>query len=165
QGSGNSTQSHETENEIGEIEMEEEIDSMDKIVSDEAALTNLNKILELLHVSPISSWKDRRSEVAEKSKIIEIKQSLDRELRKVFTKVRPADDDIQVIVDELKEKIALADRNSEKVTLLTMVPKSWKARRIEKEFNVPYCLKTERYINNHYLMCNGRSSDSAPNCT
>ncbi|XP_015127164.1 uncharacterized protein LOC107048497 [Diachasma alloeum] len=85
------------------------------------------------------NWRERS--VFEKRKMIEnIKEAIDRSLSD------PEDcSDINCLVQEIKEKLKSANELSDKIQLLTMLPKSWSIAKILKTFNVPYYIARQAY--------------------
>ena len=48
---------------------------------------------------------------------------------------------------QLKEKFSATTSRSEQVTILTLLPKSWSLRRVQKEFSTTFCMaRTSRQL-------------------
>lgn len=102
-------------------------------------IQNLNISLAALGVSPINS-KKFRSHKAKTTKLDNIHQYLKQKFLTSDDDCEHSDNvgnDNEIIV-ELKEKFSKVNDFSEKVSILTVVPRSWSVRKIEKEFHCSF---------------------------
>lgn len=95
--------------------------------SESVALVNM--CLETFGETPITKTKLKRSKKRSKQKVDRITTMM----QKAVISERPSCSDCE-IVSQLREKFLTATR-SEKMQILTVLPKSWSVKRIQKEFN------------------------------
>lgn len=116
----------------------------DEFISPEHELSQLNKSLVLLGESPVVKNKltsrvnyfKRKSESADKAvkrKLHLVSESTLSD--SMLSEVTQSDDESEMI-KQLKEKFSNITKRSEKIQILTVLPKSWSIRKIESEFNV-----------------------------
>lgn len=104
-----------------------------KILDREEALDSLNISLHILGESPVSKKKIKLQKYPkEKSK------KIGNAIQKLF-QLDPTNDEEVIpveseIICQLKEKFHTSTSRSEKVQILTILPKSWSIRKIEREF-------------------------------
>lgn len=58
------------------------------------------------------------------------------------------------MIQQIKEKFKYTTKNSEKIQLLTILPKSWTVRKMEKEFNVSNFMarKAKKLVEEHGIL-------------
>lgn len=113
-------------------------DFLDKKICTENSISNLNEILKLLGVEPICA-NDRKTKKAKENKISEIKAAFDIKLYEAFDiKLENQVNDLEVLTNEVKDKINQTESTSEKIKLLTMLPKNWGTRKLQSIFPVSY---------------------------
>lgn len=95
--------------------------------SESVALVNM--CLETFGETPITKTKLKRSKKRSKQKVDKITTMM----QKAVISERPSCSDCE-IVSQLREKYPTATR-SEKMQILTVLPKSWSVKRIQEEFN------------------------------
>lgn len=103
----------------------------------ETLLINMNNCIEILGASPINSI-DRKSIKSKKAKFEEIMDTFRMILLKVLDLELEKNNVINILVDEIKEKLSQTDKSSEKVKFLTMVPKNWTTQELESRFSVSH---------------------------
>lgn len=101
------------------------------------ALDSLNSSLNILGESPMSK-KKLKLQKYQKEKF----QKVDTAVQKLFEADNSVDDEIvqsakSEMICQLKDKFCSSTSHSEKVQILTLLPKSWSIRKIEKEFEAP----------------------------
>lgn len=100
--------------------------------------SRLNKTLQSINVSPVTS-KKMRSTSYKGIKLTEITSALKHKVFNVQSEDETNEEAESEILKQLKEKFAEPSITmQEKFLILTTLPKSWSARRIQHEFNVPF---------------------------
>lgn len=122
-------------NESNETDIEENVyvDADDKpYFSKDDAVNSLNKFLEEVDISPIKKEQLRLKQYC-KSKMTGIINVLKSS---IFEKYEPdnMNHDGDIMLQQLKQKFAQSSDRSEKVKLLTLVPRSWSTARTVCEF-------------------------------
>lgn len=114
--------------------------SHDTFESPDHQLVQLNTSLQVLGESPVVKRKiDTRVHYAKK-KVKSIHTTVKRKLELITgepldeSDEEPNDPGASEIIDQLKEKFKSCSKRSEKVQVLTVLPKSWSMKRIETEF-------------------------------
>lgn len=97
--------------------------------SDHESVALVNMCLETLGETPITKTKLKRSKKRSKQKVDKITKMM----QEAVISERPSCSDCE-IVSQLKEKFPTATR-SEKIQILTVLPKSWSVKRIQEEFD------------------------------
>lgn len=114
----------------------------DLFVSTDHDLSVLNQSLGVLGESPVVKRKiDTQANYARK-KVSSIQTSVKRKLQLITGKVIEEDDSLTntdynpetEMIDQLKEKFQSSTKTSDKMQILSVLPKSWSIRRTEKEF-------------------------------
>ena len=125
----------------------------DTFVSPDLSL--LNSTLSAMGESPVVKKKAVRSHqyVAEKAKKIEVavKRQLDlstgSRLMECEGKMTTTGSDESEMIQQLKDKFKSCTKNSEKVHVLTVLPRSWTQKRIREEFNASdYMVRTVKKL-------------------
>jgi len=93
---------------------------------EEKAISSMNKCFEDIGETPFSRRKARRKDYS-KQKMTELTKALQD------TTIR---DDGREMIEQLKDKFLETTRMSEKLQILTVLPKSWSPKEIQQEFGV-----------------------------
>lgn len=159
----------EMEFDVVEESIENENDDLQNLkdeVNRKESISKLNEILSILQLSSIKVSSDLRTKTEQLKKINEIKETFDMLLKKVF-KFIEADkfqNDVEELINEIKEKLNSKPKKSDAVKLLTMLPKTWEVRKIVRIFDVPYSL-ARKAVNLHVSNGIGSSPNSRPGKT
>jgi len=112
-------------------------------VSPEHELSLLNSSLHMIGESPVVKRKINTRVKYVKDKVTRIQTSVKRKIELITGSALDEEERMEEedcassqteIIDQLREKFKLCMKTSEKVQILTMLPKSWSIRKIENEF-------------------------------
>lgn len=121
-------------------------------------IRKLNEILPQIDVTAIDSEKIDRSRSYCRKKCDEISTNL---AAKIFDITTPGVREVakenceQEIVNQLKEKFAETTKKEQKIKILSVLPRSWSARKISKEFSTTVYLPllTKKLVEENGIMC------------
>lgn len=117
-----------------------ESSNLDESFTDpQSSLDYLNKSLELMGESPLKKKKFNLPSYTTK-KLNKIKVSLEKNLlpesrQEEVVELIEESEEVEML-QQLKEKFASTTKRSEKMTILSILPKSWSCQKIEEEFGV-----------------------------
>lgn len=118
---------------------ESDNESVEDIVADEYEKAELNSILSKIKETPIKATRVSHSPHYATTKFKKIEGAVKRKLELVTNQSilsSDSDDKAQIeIVEQLKEKFNSVTKHSEKITILTLLPKSWTRTKIMTEFH------------------------------
>ena len=104
-------------------------------------LVVLNQSLQVLGESPVCKRKAETRVNYVKKKVKALESTIKKKLELCGVSIDASDSALNTadissseIIDQLKEKFKSCSKMSEKVQVLTILPKSWSAKRIEEEF-------------------------------
>lgn len=101
-------------------------------------ISGLNETLRSINESPVEC-KKMRSMSYKQAKLTKITSALKENLFELTSEDEINEDSNNEIIKQLKEKFAEPSLTmQEKFLILTTLPKSWPARKIQTEFNIPY---------------------------
>ena len=104
----------------------------------------LNKSLSIIGDSPVKCQKLEKQTRYRKKKVPKIKWALLEKINEISQNISPADltsaegykiSDATEIITQLKSKFAACEKRSQKVQILTILPKSWSIQKIQTEFS------------------------------
>jgi transposase len=109
----------------------------DSFTDTHSSIDYLNKSLELIGESPFKKKKINVPAYATK-KLDKIKLSLEKSLLPESNQEQPIVEKLEEaeIIQQLKEKFAETTKRSDRMTILTVLPKSWSIKKIQDEFGV-----------------------------
>lgn len=117
----------------------EDDDYNDKISESEmisgTLIDNFNKCIEILGITPITSV-DRKSKKSKLAKFRKIQDAFNSIAEQVLDIQIEKNDDFDILVNEIREKITQTDKTSEKIKFLTMAPITWSVSELQSHFSV-----------------------------
>ena len=143
---------------------ESEPDESDDIKEHELSL--LNASLNIVGESPLSKWKLDHQDAYPATKLQQINTTVRKKLKLLApeksletTSTAPSND-YEEMMSQLKEKFLKMEKKSEKIKVLTVVPKSWSIRKVAEFFNTSYFMarRAKQLVEEKGIMC-----DPAPN--
>lgn len=127
-----------------------------------SAMSDLNKVCEVIGVSPLKIQKLKKRTGAAKKKLLKIQHNVKRKLETSFD-INPINSDTGSnneenvhfdLMEELKEKIQKVTCVSEKVKILSLVPTAWSVERTSGEFGVSqYLVRQTRNLFQIMVFC------------
>ena len=123
----------------------------------------------------VSQYLDTIGETPITKRMLQFKKYSKQEVKKITSMIQKAvigdtvseNDEVEIIT-QLKEKCSMAER-SEKIQILTVLPKSWSIRRIQKEFGVSNFIarKAKQLVDEKGILStpDPKPGDTLPQCT
>ena len=103
----------------------------------DATLCNVNKVLGIVGISPFRRKRRMWNQTYVGEKLQRVGDVLKKKvLFAVGHEERETQDNGLEMIKQLKEKFAVASSRSEKLTILTILPKSWSVAKMMSEFGV-----------------------------
>lgn len=147
---------------LGEVQIEEHSkpagsSSESEVVLEKAAFVDkFNKLLPLIGVNKIIFEKIGRSQSYMRNKLDEITRQLAKTLFEIPLCTDAGEQNAeQEMLQQLKDEFFKTDRRDVHTQILSVLPRSWSARKVAKEFNtsVHFALHTKKIVDQHGILC------------
>ena len=149
-----------TSSDVPMSDAESAVDESDVVKDHELSL--LNASLEIVGESPLSKWKLDNQNAYPAAKLDQINTTVRKKLKLLApeknleptTSTAPSNDYDEMMC-QLKEKFLKTDNKSEKIKVLTVVPKSWSIRKTAAFFNTSYFMarRAKQLVEEKGIMC------------